>query len=46
MKKKLLAIFLCLLMVFAMGTPGIAVAEGETETATVTNGKKRLLAEA
>ncbi len=36
MKKKLLAIFLCLLMVFAMGTPGIAVAEGtgETETAT------------
>lgn len=38
MKKKLLAIFLCLLMVFAMGTPGIAVAEGtgETETATVT----------
>lgn len=34
MKKKLLAIFLCLLMVFAMGTPGIAVAEtsGETES--------------
>lgn len=34
MKKKLLAIFLCLLMVFAMGTPGIAVAEGETEEST------------
>lgn len=34
MKKKLLAIFLCLLMVFAMGTPGIAVAEtsGGTES--------------
>ena len=34
MKKKLLAIFLCLLMVFAMGTPGVAVAEstGETES--------------